>query len=215
MATILEENYLSSWIRPTDIVFEFGPGNCVWASKLPNKFTGVDLYPPESVLPSNMEYIEGNILYGINLDQKFDVIACLSSFEHAGIEQPHFKYKCIDLDEHRKVADKLTSLVKDQGLLLLTLPAGRDELYVVDKDGNSNLYRGGKNVLWGFRTFTLERIKNLFPTLKLIDYKAYLRKPDSDYFDTDSWEMVQSDLLINSIYKEQNGLLCVAFRNDV
>jgi hypothetical protein len=212
MATKLEQDYLSSWIRPIDSVLEFGPGNCEWARTLPeNKFVGIDLYPPESTPPSNMKYIEGNLL-DINLNEKFDVVACLSSFEHAGIEQPHFINKCIDLDEHKKVANKLTSLVKNNGLMLLTLPAGNNELYVVDKNGNSDLYQGGEDFLWGFRTFTLEGIKNLFPTLNFRDYKTYLCKPDSDYFDTDSWEKVQSDLLINSVYKKQNGLLCVAFQ---
>ena len=159
-----------------------------------------------------MKYIQGNLL-DINIDQKFDIVACLSSFEHAGIEQPHFKNKVIDLDEHKKVADELVSLTKHQGLVLLTLPAGKNELYVVDKNGKSSIYKGGKNFLWGYRTFTLEKIVSLFPTLKLLDHRSYLRKPDSDYFLTDSWERIPSYLPITNVYEEQNGLLCVAFQN--
>lgn len=215
MATLLEESFVNVHLK-SGTVFEFGPGNCAWALKLnPATYVlAVDLYPSEVTdLPSNITYKQCNLLDLSSID-RFDNIVCLSSFEHAGIEQPHFQNKQLDFDEHVKVANKLKSLVTSGGRVILTLPAGADELYVCKRTGETELFSGNTDFDWGFRTFTLDTIKKLFKGLNLIDAKAYLRNQEADYFDIGSWTEINPQYISNN-YMEQNGLLCVTFESSI
>lgn len=207
MAHEIEEAFVSSHVK-AGTVFEFGAGNGHWASTRPDlNITTIDLYPRPDNCPSNLNYIQGNFL-DRQISSTFDYVVALSAIEHAGIETLNFQNKSIDLHEHISVLVNLSSLVKPGGKLIVTVPAGPNEIMITHTGKPDSPYDGTLKGNWGYRTFTLDGLLRVVPPgMKLLEAKAYCRIMHDDYFDIGQWAEMSMDHIK---FLVEHGLLCVA-----
>lgn len=230
MASKKEEEFCKQFIKDINglKVFEFGPGNCAFAESLPNtEFISIDLYEFSEHDPSrrspneNIDYRVGNFLDMDleNLREQFDAVVCLSSLEHAGIERKHINDGTLDPDEHIKVAEKLSSLLKPGGYLLVTMPGGKNRTFYVSSGYGDTTQFDRNNSEWGYRVFNEEGAKSLFKEegLELVKEEAFKLGQDNkykelDYFKVESWEPINTELNNLSDYTKIKGLIMLAFR---
>ena len=208
MATKLEEKFVKDKIKGED-VFEFGcsPGKFTAEIAKDHTVTAIDLYDAE--VTDGYSFIKGDILE-TDIDGTFDSVVCLSSFEHCGIESLNYlPGNEEDLLTLQPIADKLTSLIKVGGKLVITAPFGDTNIYYVDKDGNNGTIEEVTDPAWGFRTFRLEDLQDIFKDLHLETSKVY-KYVEGDYFEESSWK--QEDEKEYKLYSnEHRALICCVF----
>ena len=142
-----------------------------------------------------------------SIKNKFDSVICLSSLEHCGIESLNYTLgNKEDLTTLQPIADKLATLIKVGGRLLITAPFGDTNIYYVDKDGNNGTRTEIDKPKWGFRTFKISDIATLFKELHLDTYYVY-ENTKGDYFKEDSW--IRASYKNYNLYNnKKRGLLC-------
>jgi len=212
MATSLEEDFVINNLSGVD-VFEFGCSPAKFTQKIKDTYnvTAIDLYDPEHI--GGYRFIKGDILES-DIDEKFDCVVCLSSLEHCGIESLNYTSgNCEDLSTLKPVTEKLISLIRDGGKLIITAPFGAPNIYYVDKDGNNGTSDEIEVPAWGFRTFRLEDILNMFKPLTIKNFKIY-GHTQGDYFDSNSWTSVQEEDFAQYNNKHR-GLICCVLEGDV
>lgn len=174
-------------------------------------YWGVDLYPPENM--EGFEFTQGDLM-DIPIQNQFDNVCCVSSFEHAGIERHEINGEGVKIEYHREIAEKLKSLVKPGGVLIITCPFGPNELWFTDGKGYN--FRAGEEgtAAWGFRTFTLDALIELFSPLSLVKASAF-RLLGSEYFEITNWYRIdpEKDAYIFTGDKVNTGVICVVFEN--
>lgn len=213
MASPIEESFVRDRLTGKT-VFEFGcfPGKfSTELSNLGYKVTGVDLYKPDFV--SKYTFIQGDFV-DLKVEGIFDNIVAISSLEHCGIESKDFwEPNKNNLIYHTVVADRISQMIFPASRLLVTVPFGLPgAVYYVDKNGNNGVLDEIKEPIWGYRTFNVDSISNLFFNLNLTECKAYGRFGDN-HFNIDSWEEVDSNDYSN--YNNKNiGVLCCMFRGE-
>lgn len=241
MATKLEERYLDKHLKLSDRVLELGPGNCAWALSLPESIpiVAIDLYNLRAHtgqgLPPNINYIVGNLASTTEIEGQFDYSVCLSSFEHIGLEQPHFQRNRLDTEEEKiKVAEKLIEYTKPNGRISLTLPGGSG-IYASPKE-SGKLVQIPKieyerkdidlaNYSHGLEAFSPKTIKAIFDCaatnlnlkVELLEEEteAYIRDMSKDYFEVNAWNWIPRDKISNlerHNYSDQEIILCVTFK---
>ena len=147
----------------------------------------------------------------IDIEGRFDNVYAASSFEHVGLGFKACGYH--DLEADKKVAKKLADLTKDNGLFIISVPFGKNELFVHNEDGDVGKFGKVDNPSCGFRTYNIEGIMSLFNSFDIVKSKAYLKeidKPDFSNDNPDSWKEI-SDKDFNNI-KPNHASLCMALR---
>ena len=192
MSGPIDETFTEQQLRP-GTVLEFGcnPGHFTarMAARSELEITAVDLYAPE--ITDGFHFIQGDFM-DMEFRDQFDNVCCVSSFEHAGIERYEIDGAGVKLDYHRDIAKKLVSLVKPGGRLIVTCPFGPDEVWFTDGKGNN--FREGEpgEAKWGFRTFRLETLKQLFAPLTLVRASA-CELGSEDYFTLTEWYRIDPE----------------------
>lgn len=216
MASPIEESFLMLNLKGEPMVFEFGcsPGRIAKdLSDIGYKVVGVDLYEPD--IGGSYKFIKGDIIKlfeeGLVIEKADNVIA-ISSIEHCGIETDNFRDgNSSNMEYHKTVASLLSRFLKDDGVLIVTVPFGDGGTYYVDRDGNNGTIDEIKEPAWGFRTFNKDSISDLFPDLALEKCVAYKQKKNSNYFNIGSWELVSLE-----DYREYNNkdraVMCCVFK---
>ena len=205
MATVLEEDFVVKNLVGRD-VFEFGCSPAKFTQKIKDDYnvTAIDLYAPEYV--GGYNFIKGDIL-DKDIEGKFDSVICLSSLEHCGIETLNYlPGNKEDLSTLDPVVEKLKSLIRDGGRLVITAPFGTPNTYYVDRDGNNGTADEIEHPVWGFRTFRLEDIVDMFDTLLLTTVEIY-GYVDGNYFEPTSW-MPASERDHHLYNNKHRGLIC-------
>jgi len=205
MATKLEENFVKKHIKGTD-VFEFGNSPGKFTEEIAGKYnvTAIDLYDAECA--EGYKAIKGDLLETA-IEEKFDTIICLSSFEHCGIETQNFlpgnnPMALYDIP----IAFKLVSMLREGGRLVITAPFGKPDIYFISKDGRNGTAEEIDDPEWGFRTFKVGQIESMFRPLKLTVSHTY-GYTDGDYFEESSWEEVSHNDF-DKYNNKHRGLLC-------
>jgi len=192
MSGPIDETFTAQQLRP-GTVFEFGcsPGQfTARMAELPElQITAIDLYEPETT--EGFNFIRGDLM-DVEINEQFDNVCCVSSFEHVGIERYEFGKGTINLEYHRDVASKLVSLVRPKGRLIITCPFGPDEVWFTDGKGHN--FRDGEpgEAKWGFRTFTLKTLKQLFQPLIVTRASAFELRSE-DYFTLTEWHRIDAE----------------------
>jgi len=211
MATIIEEDFVVRNLKGTD-VFEFGcsPGKFTDRIKVDYNVTAIDLYDPE--YKDGYKFIKGDILDS-DIDDKFDSVVCLSSLEHCGIESLNYlPGNKEDLSTLTPIVKKLTSLIKEGGRLVITAPFGDSNIYYVDKDGNNGTADEIELPAWGFRTFRLEEILNMFKDLTPKLFEIY-GNVGGDYFDPAYWVPISArDYVLYD--NKHRGIICCVLKKE-
>lgn len=193
MSGPIDETFTEQQLRP-GTVLEFGcsPGHFTarMAQRPELDITAVDLYEPEIV--EGFRFIQGDFM-DMEFEEQFDNVCCVSSFEHAGIERINYSEGQVPVyNYHEKIAEKLKSLVKPGGRLIITCPFGPDEIWLTDGRGyNFRLGEPGK-AQWGFRTFTLSTLKRLFYPFVVVRASA-CELMSEDYFTLTEWCRIDSE----------------------
>lgn len=113
------------------------------------KVTAIDLKYYKYKHP-NLTFIQGDLRF-IKLPQKFDAVTAVSTIEHTGLGSYNEK-KSITGD--MEMMDKIYSLLKKQGKLIITLPFGKYEII----NNFSKIY-DYKNLKLLFRRFKILKIE--------------------------------------------------------
>lgn len=214
MSGPIDETFTEQQLRP-GTVFEFGctPGyfTARMASRPELDITAVDLYPLETT--GGFNFFQGDFMT-MEFPQQFDNVCCVSSFEHAGIERHEFNNNVVNLDYHKAVAQKLVSLVKPGGRLILTCPFGPDEVWFTDGKGHNFKAEESGDAKWGFRTFKLETLKELFQPLSLVRASAFELRSE-DYFELTSWYRIDPETDHDKYTNDwvNHGVICVVLEN--
>lgn len=171
-------------------VLEFGVSPGVQTARRAQRpelqITGVDLYEPVTV--EGFKFIQGDFM-DIDFSDPFDNVTCVSSFEHCGIETLNYlEGHRPDFNYHLVVAEKLKSLVRPNGKLIITCPFGDNETYLVDNLGHTFLSSAdsGYTPRWGYRVFSLGKLQEIFSPLVCVKAAAFECK-EGDYFDINNW----------------------------
>lgn len=217
VASPIEEGFVMDNLSG-ESVFEFGCAPGLFTENLVNmgyNVTGIDLYSVPH--RTGYDFIMGDLVDLIKLADprvtqiKYDNVICVSSFEHCGVETKEFAEGKINIVYHLHVAEVLAGIVKENGRLIITTPFGSPEIFLVDGDGNNGRYDKIQNPVWGFRTFDLETLTNLFDGLQLIKSTAFAQM-DINYFDSNSWKEVSC--YDHSKYDNKNrAIICCVFEN--
>lgn len=198
MAGPVDEEFAERHLRPGSVL-EFGCSPGVFTSRIAQRpdldVTGVDLYPAEAM--DGYRFVQGDVL-DVDVGGPFDSVLCVSSFEHVGIETRDFSPDAPEIppDYPLRVADRLRSLVRPGGRLVLTCPFGVDEVWLTH-DGGDDFPQGappkpeGVRVKWGYRTYSLRTLTTLFMPLRVVLAEAY-EHTGGDYFDIDNWRPVDA-----------------------
>ena len=207
MATKLEENFVKKHIKGNQ-VFEFGNAPGKFTEEIAGDYnvTAIDLYDAEHT--NGYKVIKGDLL-DTDIEEKFDTVICLSSFEHCGIETLNF----LPGNEpnalwDRPVAIKLVSMVNEGGRLVITAPFGNSDVFFVDKDGNNGTADEIPKPAWGFRTFRVDQIADMFSPLELTEAKVY-GFVEGNYFEETSWKEISVDDYTKYNNKHRGLLCCV------
>ena len=215
MSGPIDETFTEQQLKP-GTVFEFGCTPAHFTARLaknPNlDITAVDLYLPETL--EGFKFIHGDFMEQ-HIDEKFDNVCCVSSFEHAGIERYEFDKGELKLDYHNAVAGKLVSLVKPGGRLIVTCPFGPDEVWVSDGKGTDSQDLDFPDAKWGFRTFTLGTLRDVFSPLQLIRASAFELMDGDSYMNLESWRRVNPERDHGRFVNDHvnYGVLCVVLEN--
>ncbi|KKN39023.1 hypothetical protein LCGC14_0747470 [marine sediment metagenome] len=177
-------------------VLEFGVSPGIHTSRRSQRhelqITGVDLYMPHTV--EGFKFIQGDLM-DMNFQEQFDNVACVSSLEHCGIESLNYQegYEP-DWDYYLVVAEKIKSLVKPGGRLVITCPFGADETYLVDNEGHTfrPFEESDYTPKWGYRVFSLMCLKSLLNPMRCIKASAF-RCVGKDYFDINAWVQIDEN----------------------
>jgi 2-polyprenyl-3-methyl-5-hydroxy-6-metoxy-1,4-benzoquinol methylase len=114
---------------------------CISLASLGYQVTGVDLLPYK-YSHTNFQFRQGNLLDLAVEPESFDAITAVSAVEHSGLG---FYGDTLDPDADHKVIKEFYRLIKNQGLLFITLPFGapsRDNFTrIYDEAGISELLR--------------------------------------------------------------------------
>ena len=186
MSGPIDETFTEQQLQP-GTVFEFGcaPGQFTarMAQRPELEITAVDLYTPETT--EGFQFFQGDFM-DMDITDQYDNVCCVSSFEHAGIERYEFDREDTKFNYHKDVAQKLVSLVKPGGRLIITCPFGPDEVWFTDGRGHNFRPDEFGVAKWGFRTFKLETLKDLFAPLVVVRASAFELKSE-DYFTLIEW----------------------------
>ncbi|KKK52851.1 hypothetical protein LCGC14_3100750, partial [marine sediment metagenome] len=152
--------------------------------------TAVDLYEAETT--EGFRFIRGDFM-DMEFDEQFDNVCCVSSFEHAGIERYEFDNQDVKIDYHQEIAKKMVSLVKPGGRLIITCPFGPDEVWLTDGTPRPD-WRFGEpgEARWGYRTFTLATLKQLFSPLQVVKASAF-EHIGAEYFELTEWYRLDAE----------------------
>lgn len=216
MASPIEEAFVYNEIKKLPIhsnILEFGCGQ----NKFPNiissmgyKLTAIDLYERNNSLNKGLNFIKGDfsdIQFPLNY---YDCIYALSSFEHIGIESIGITHESDALDKICATTKKVKSLLKNNGLFLVTLPFGNYKHYYVNKNGKWS-YNREKDSIWGAKIYDIDDIDSIFKDYILEENKFYLRI-GKDFFYRYSW--IIADYKKCYIKKEiTDAIVCLKFKN--
>ncbi|MGH3008140.1 MAG: class I SAM-dependent methyltransferase [Gaiellaceae bacterium] len=117
--------------RASGRVLDFGSGNgmmALGAAFAGNDVVAVDLEPEQYAFhPDGIDYVQGD-LNALPLEQgSFDQIVNCSTVEHAGLAG---RYGSVDdAEADLRAMEKMSSLLKPGGDMVLTIPVGRDAVY--------------------------------------------------------------------------------------
>lgn len=128
----IEENWILANIKnyPGGAVLDFGSGpSAGLGQKLVQmgfKVTCLDLRPPKSLtFPSNLKYIQRDILNANILPFSFAIIISNSTMEHAGLGRYGEEEES---DQDLRIMQLFKKFLRPSGIVLLTIPVGIDTL---------------------------------------------------------------------------------------
>ena len=192
MSGPIDETFTEQQLRP-GTVLEFGCSPGQFTERMSRRseldILAIDLYQPETT--KGFRFAQGDFMT-MDFPDQFDNVCCVSSFEHAGIERYEIGGEGMKLDYHVEVSRKLVSLVKPGGRLIVTCPFGPDEVWFSDGKGNDSQDPTSINTAWGYRTFKLETLKQLFSPLTCVRSSAFERGL-GDYFNLSSWSRIDAE----------------------
>lgn len=120
---IVEYPQLFRWIRPRGLVLDIGCSTSrlpIELASLGYKVYGVDIRP-YPFRHENFVMVQSD-LYEWNSPNRFDIVTAISSIEHFGLGQ--YGDTAVD-DGDRRAIERIKSLIKPQGQLILSVPFGR------------------------------------------------------------------------------------------
>ncbi len=214
MAAPVEEEFIFNELRKmkSGNVLEFGCGTHYFPGRiaaLGHKVTAVDLYQRSA--EANFKFIQGDFEH-IELQDSYDCIYGLSSFEHIGLEQDGILPEDQILSKIDRILQKMRTLLRTNGYFIITLPFGNFGYYYVNKDGKWS-YKREKDSIWGAKVYDLKDIDEIFKQFLLIKSEFYLRT-GKDYFNKESWTKVEC----KNCYKakeETDAVVCLEFINQI
>lgn len=125
--------------------------------------TGVDMMDYELTHP-NFKFIKGDMVSVKLLKNSYDLVTAISTLEHIGLD---IYGNANDLTADKKVMQRIHSILKKNGRLILTVPFGR------------------KYTNPSFRSYDLEGIKALFEPQFRIQKMEFFHSVNSKWFPTD------------------------------
>jgi SAM-dependent methyltransferase len=209
MAARKEEIFIEENIQPGS-VFDFGCGDARLTRRIAKTHptTAIDLNTPEDT--TGFEFIKGDML-DIDVEGKFDNVYSASSLEHAGLGFKECGY--CDLYGDKKIAEKLANLTKPGGLLILTLPFGKNELFVHNEKGDIGSFEKVQDPVCGFRTYNITGILSMFDGFSVVKSTAYLKetgRADFSNENPDSW--TEMSIIDYDKIKPNQASLCIVLR---
>lgn len=196
-------------------ILEFGCGNDNFANRMSDlgyNVTGIDLF--ERIADSKFSFIRSDFLHA-NLPQNhFDAVYGLSSFEHIGLEQGELLSEKEAENKILLVVKKIRSILKDDGILLVTVPFGNYRYYYVSQNGWSYQRSIDKDekTLWGVKVYDLNDIHDIFESnnFTLVKKEFYLRVKKG-FIEQDSW--ILTDPKRCYVKKElTDSIVCLKFK---
>lgn len=186
-----DESFTECHLKPGSVL-DFGCSPGLFTSRLARrpelKITGIDLYP--AARTDGYRFIRSDIL-ALDLEERFDNICCVSSWEHCGIEtRDYLPGGTPDLNYHLRVASKLKQLLVPSGRLIITCPLGPDEVWLTyDGLPDAKIGDARSRIItpkWGYRTTRVATLEKMFAPLRLTVCVAKEHML-GDYFSLDNW----------------------------
>lgn len=206
MGTLLEQHYILKNIKGRKVL-DYGSGDKTFLSKLINvsyNITAIDIN--NNSIKGIHNFINDDIVNVKDNIGKFDTIVCLSSFEHCGIEMKDYKENNEKRNYHLYISEILMDLCNR---IVLTVAYGENEIYYVSSEGKENKDKSKlTDISWGYRTFNLDSIQQIFYKMKLDNYIIY-EFQGGDYFRQNNWVVNNS---VGRIKDRSNEyILCCTF----
>ncbi|MDD3474285.1 MAG: class I SAM-dependent methyltransferase [Candidatus Dojkabacteria bacterium] len=214
MASPIEEDFVYSEIEKLPLnsnILEFGCGDNMFTNKIQNlghNVTAVDLYYRTSNI--NFKFIKGDF-ENINIPtNNYNCIYALSSFEHIGMERNNILSDTEITYKIQRILNKMKLLLKNNSILLITLPFGNFSKYYVTQEGKWSCFRK-PNSIWGAKVYDNYDIKEIFKDFILLKEEYYLRI-GKDFFDKNHWIQLPPEKCY--IKKEiTDSIACLKFKN--
>ncbi len=182
-------------------LLEFGCSPGAFTSRLARarpdvRVTGIDLY--QASCTEGYRFIHSDLME-CQLDDVFDNVCCVSSWEHCGIETANFADGYAPhLDYHLTVAERLMDLVAPGGRLIVTCPFGPDEVWLTYSGRPDALFgavpRSEAAPRWGYRASTVVSLEAAFHRLQAEECEA-MQHVGGDYFDIANWCSIDPHVL--------------------
>lgn len=185
---MVEYPWLLSRIGTSSIVLDAGGTlNHDWILARPElnrKRVVIYTLAPESYVKhtENVSYIYGDLRETVLRNDQFDLIACISTLEHVGMDNTVFYSKQVRYAEQRpedflQVVDELKRLIKPGGRVLVTVPYGAEQ-----------------NHGW-FQQFTSERVQLLLDRFQPIqtDVRYYA-------YSSTGWQIATAEECNDAVY---------------
>lgn len=217
MASPIEEKFIFDEIKNlrSSKIFEFGCGENLFPNKIAeigHDVTAIDLYPRRHETNQNIKFLQDDFMNITIPPDSFDCIYALSSFEHIGLESHDIHPIPYVLSKIEVVIEKIKSILKSDGIFLVTLPFGNYRYYYSGNDKWS--YNKTSESVFGAKVYDIEDIENIFKKhFEIIKEEYYIKDTGKDFFNIKSWKkMPYKDCYVKK--EISHALVCLKMRRD-